>query len=54
MTIKEWKEKFRELHKEMKEDLGADLLEIHIKDEFIMNWPELSSKNIVSLEVIAK
>lgn len=32
MTINEWKEKFAELHKEMKEDVGISSLDIEIEE----------------------
>lgn len=39
MTIKEWKEKFRKLHEEMKEDLDADTVSVYIEDEIQENFP---------------
>ena len=35
MTIKEWKQKFAELHKEMKEEYGFDELDIFVVDQKI-------------------
>ena len=38
----------------MKKDLGADAIEIHIKEEFVLDWPSISSKNRTIVEIIAK
>ena len=54
MTIKEWKEKFRELHKEMKADLEAETLEIYIDEETLNNYPCLSPILRTNIKIIAK
>lgn len=46
MTINEWKEKFAELHKEMKEDLGISCLEVEI-EESGHDWPYLNPKSAI-------
>lgn len=35
MTIKEWKDEFADLYKKMKEDIGAEKLEISIDERCI-------------------
>lgn len=41
MTINEWKKRFAELHKEMKEDLKTSHLEVEISERHINGswWP---------------
>lgn len=35
MTIKEWKDEFAELYRKMKEDIGAERLEINIEERAV-------------------
>jgi hypothetical protein len=46
MTINEWKEKFAELHKEMKEDVGISSLEIEIEEGY-PDWPYLNPSTAI-------
>ena len=46
MTINEWKEKFAELHKEMKADVGISSLEVDI-EESGHDWPYLNPKSAI-------
>ena len=46
MTINEWKEKFAELHKEMKEDVGISLLDIDIEESH-QDWPYLRGNTAI-------
>ena len=46
MTINEWKEKFAELHKEMKEDVGISSLDIEIEESH-QDWPYLNSSTAI-------
>ena len=54
MTIREWKEKFRELHKEMKEDLGADILEVCIDEESFESYPCINPITRTNVKIYAK
>lgn len=54
MTIKEWKEKFRELHKEMKEDLGSDMIEVYIEEEIFDTYPCLNPITRTNIKIVAK
>lgn len=54
MKIDEWKAKFLELHASMREDLGANLLEVQICDGVETNWPSLSDEIITTFKIIAK
>lgn len=54
MTIKEWKEKFAELHKEMKEDLEAESLEIYIEEETLDAYPCFSPISRINIKIFAK
>lgn len=54
MKINQWKNKLLELHKEMKEDLGASLMEVHIVDDVETNWPSLSDEIETTVKIIAK
>ena len=54
MTIKEWKEQIETLHKNMKEDLGAEKLEIYIEEERIDAYPCLNPITRTNIKIIAK
>lgn len=54
MTIREWKEQFEALHKVMKEDLGAETLEIHIEEETLDTYPCLSPISRTNVKIITK
>lgn len=54
MTIREWKEKLRELHKEMKEDLGADILEVCIDEESFEAYPCINPITRTNVKIYAK
>ena len=56
MKIDEWKAKFLQLHKEMKEDLGAEMIDVYIDDDITHRaecWPALSVA-ITNVKIIAK
>ena len=52
MTIKEWKQKFAELHKEMKEEYGFDELDIFVVDQKITVSGVYPEVNRVETQVI--
>lgn len=54
MTIKEWKEKFMELHKDMKKDLEAKTLEIYIEEETLDSYPCLNPISRTNIKIVAK
>ena len=54
MTIKEWKERIKALHNEMKEDLGAETLEIHVDEDIVDSYPFLHTISQIKITVIAK
>ena len=54
MKIDEWKSKFLGLHEAMREDLGANLLEVHISDDVVTGWPKLSDEIETTVKFIAK
>lgn len=54
MTIKEWKERIEALHKAMKEDLGAETLEISIEEETLNTYPCLSPISRINIQIWAK
>lgn len=54
MTIKEWKKQVEALHKAMKEDLGAETLEISIEEETLNNYPCLSPISRTNIQIWAK
>ena len=54
MTIREWKEKLRELHRLMKEDLGASLLDVYIEEQSVESYPFLHSVSATKIKIIAE
>lgn len=54
MTIKEWKERIKALHNEMKEDLGAETLEIHVDEDIVDSYPCLHQISKINISVVAK
>ena len=54
MTIKEWKEQIKTLHNSMKEDLGAEKLEIYIEEETLDSYPCLNPISRTKIKIIAK
>lgn len=56
MKIDEWKKRLIEFHKEMKEDLGAERLEMHVADKVMVRtecWPALSA-GYTDVEIVAR
>lgn len=54
MTIKEWKEQIEALHKAMKEDLEAEMLEIYIEEKILDTYPCLSPISRTNIQIWAK
>ena len=54
MTIREWKEKFRGLHKEMKADLDAETVEVYIEEETVDTYPAILPIVKTNIKILAK
>ena len=54
MTINEWKGQFEALHKAMKEDLGANFLEVIIDEEIYDSCPCGNPITTTNIKIIAK
>ena len=52
MTIKEWKQKFAELHKEMKEEYGFEELDIYVVDQKITTMGMYPESSRIETQVI--